>query len=428
MIGVSLARLLDEAHAGQLPAMIYELGDTSVARALRIDLALLVARPELAWPALYRRCTWLDWGADYREPWWRPLREPLVEPEGLLEEYRTSRAGRLWLTETHVGVDEHAWERVTGRRIDMRPPPVDELRLENDSDMLDEPRYCLVDRGQVRWSQEGRAAACARFGDAVLVASQSALLELGLADGHVRRRWPGYVGRDLAAAGDVFATRHHDVIRIWRDPPGGFPSLTGAMLAANNDRAVLGDQLVDLRDGNTLGHLLFRARTSAKRMGYRCVVEAHSLGAAAWIADDGAPFGESQRIAVDADDTVVIDAMGEFLAIWHRRAGELTINRTCGAMNELVRRRVGEVVALAFSPDQREVWWRDDHNRTWAVRVRDPHDVRRHELEVPMRDEPTRLPIVDGTFEHEGRIGITDCGVAIASGRHVISYDGVWVR
>ena len=59
-----LQRLLDEAEARQLPALIAEWSERSdalswVARALQLDLPLLIERPELVLTCLYRRCHWL---------------------------------------------------------------------------------------------------------------------------------------------------------------------------------------------------------------------------------------------------------------------------------------------------------------------------------------------------------------------------------
>ncbi|MEO8705977.1 MAG: hypothetical protein ABI867_38465 [Kofleriaceae bacterium] len=158
-----LLRILDEAEARQLPALAAEwiLADDHrhwIARALRIDLALLVARPELVVPCLYRRCAtvgwypleahfftqrldlawephalhaWVTaaaeaWGAG--RSWLRTLRTPAVPLDGaVIEEYRTAIRGRLWCSHdgTELGVTGEtsiAWERATGRRVEPRPP------------------------------------------------------------------------------------------------------------------------------------------------------------------------------------------------------------------------------------------------------------------------------------------------------------------
>ena len=148
-----LARLLDEAEARQLPALIADWQDADdarqwLARALRIDLPLLLERPALVLPALYRRCA--TFGRDdafFRRSWhavhsqeaseyvtrWLSERPPaswlrsLWPPEvpldaGVVEEYRTGLAGELRFSESGdlvgvVGDDSVAWERVTGRRV-----------------------------------------------------------------------------------------------------------------------------------------------------------------------------------------------------------------------------------------------------------------------------------------------------------------------
>lgn len=149
-----LARVIDEAEARQLPAVIDEWWDAHdvrrwLARALRIDLALLTQRPDLVVPCLHRRCTWLGGPAEaafyaqrpevprdaaaLRElvapwrpgrPWLRALRPPQIPLDGgVLEEYRTSLDGELRIsadaeTLAVVGDDDAiAWDRLTGRRV-----------------------------------------------------------------------------------------------------------------------------------------------------------------------------------------------------------------------------------------------------------------------------------------------------------------------
>lgn len=144
-------RIVDEAHAGQLPVLIDEwAGETDerrwLSRSLRLDLALLVARPELTVPCLLRRCWWfgeeypsfsrtvIPEGADavraLARSWrttgyLRSLRSPSVPLDGgAIEEYRTSVEGAVWLTASHVGAGTVAWERASGRRaVVPRPEP-----------------------------------------------------------------------------------------------------------------------------------------------------------------------------------------------------------------------------------------------------------------------------------------------------------------
>lgn len=149
-----LARVLDEAEARQLPVLIDEWWDAPdvrrwLARALRIDLALLTERPELAGPCLYRRCAWLGGpeeadfygerpevprdaaalrellaGFDPGRPWLRALRPPQVPLDGgVIEEYRTSLPGDVRFSDDAQTVavvgdaGTLAWDRLTGRRV-----------------------------------------------------------------------------------------------------------------------------------------------------------------------------------------------------------------------------------------------------------------------------------------------------------------------
>jgi hypothetical protein len=154
-IDALLSRVIDETDAGQLPVLIDDwmhVGDARhwIARALRIDLALLVERPELVVPCLLRRCTFFgdefppfeqrsappvdapavrglarSWEASWIRPYLRSLRTPQVPLDGgVVEEYRSGAAGPLWLTASHVGLgDDIAWDRASGKRVVMAMPP-----------------------------------------------------------------------------------------------------------------------------------------------------------------------------------------------------------------------------------------------------------------------------------------------------------------
>jgi hypothetical protein len=150
-----LQRLLDEADARQLPALIAEWGERSdplrwIAIALQLDLPLLIERPELVMPCLARRCGAFDdeeayanravpadaaevrdlvedWLSAWESPptWLQAVRPPPYPLEaGIVEEYRTSVGGALRFSVDDeligvVGTDQVvAWERATGRRVD----------------------------------------------------------------------------------------------------------------------------------------------------------------------------------------------------------------------------------------------------------------------------------------------------------------------
>ena len=120
-----LERVRDEAEARQLPALIADWTGAPalrgrIARALRIDLALLEARPELALPCAYRRAPFQDTQLLTR-PWLRALRRPT--DDGTREEYRTGADGPIAFSADAAAigvVGAIAWERVTGRAADPR--------------------------------------------------------------------------------------------------------------------------------------------------------------------------------------------------------------------------------------------------------------------------------------------------------------------
>ncbi len=150
-------RVLQEAEARQLPALIAEWSERSdalhwIARSLQLDLPLLIERPELVLPCLYRRCHWLgdtafyqgresvpaesesvvaliaDWISARPMSWLRALRPPQFALDaGVVEEYRTALEGDIRFSADGaligiIGKDGATvgWERVTGRKIDVR--------------------------------------------------------------------------------------------------------------------------------------------------------------------------------------------------------------------------------------------------------------------------------------------------------------------
>ncbi len=128
-----LGRVLDEAEAGQLPALIAEwsIADPArreLARLIRIDLALTAVRPELAIPCLVRRRAPIDaWVAAWApgKRWLRALGGPWPLPAGIVEEYRTDATGSLAVRDVDgagvIGIaGAIAWDRGTGRTIDPR--------------------------------------------------------------------------------------------------------------------------------------------------------------------------------------------------------------------------------------------------------------------------------------------------------------------
>ncbi len=150
---MSLAQLLDEADARQLPALIeaWERTDDArrwIARALRIDLALAIERPDLVLPALHRRCVrfgedaqWFtrtapppharetaalvaDWIAEWSpgRTWLRAMWPPPVALDaGVIAEYRYNLRGSIAVTADQIGVVSDreciVWERATGRML-----------------------------------------------------------------------------------------------------------------------------------------------------------------------------------------------------------------------------------------------------------------------------------------------------------------------
>lgn len=147
-----LQRVLDEAEARQLPALIAEWGGRNdplrwVALALQLDLAFLIEHPELVVPCLVRRTVGFDDPDAYRQraripsdagelcalveglveaweprgPWLRAVRPPRYPLEaGVIEEYRSAGEGAVWFSadDAVVGVGDQGWERATGRRFD----------------------------------------------------------------------------------------------------------------------------------------------------------------------------------------------------------------------------------------------------------------------------------------------------------------------
>ncbi|MEO8551099.1 MAG: hypothetical protein ABI678_14035 [Kofleriaceae bacterium] len=277
-----LERIVDEANAGQLPVLIEEWAGESderrwLARALRLDLALLVERPELTVPCLLRRCVWF--GEEYpsfvsrvaprgaqavralARSWkWkaylRSLRSPVVPLDaGVVEEYRTDATGDVWLTATHVGAGAVAWERASGRRLTVAAPPVspsrwkiernlvqlisperawplpsdrmhlvaalgDDLALLTTSFWDDGDEYVSrthgfdLRTGKVLFEREHDTTAVARAGDRLYLEHRGELRVVTL-DGDQLARHRIVGAGPVFGPGGMFATRAGSVIRVW---------------------------------------------------------------------------------------------------------------------------------------------------------------------------------------------------------------------
>lgn len=159
------------AWAGRLPGLArggaQDQARWAVLRAIRLDLPLLVAEPDLLFPCVANRVFWPTvgtgigrvrrwiggadpaevlarlvegWRASRRErgrgPWARSLRPPEVGLDGpLLEEYRGSfsRFDALRLELDHVAVGSErrlAWDRATGHEVAVEPQTPDRLVLD----------------------------------------------------------------------------------------------------------------------------------------------------------------------------------------------------------------------------------------------------------------------------------------------------------
>ncbi len=268
---MSLERVLDEAEARQLPALIDDWRDAPderrwIARALRIDLALLEAHPELVIPALHRRCARLAgrfhhpeapalpalqatieaWTAAWSagRPWLRAVRPPRVPLQaGVIEEYRTSVEGAPWVSAKVVGAGGVAWERVTGRRIAMAEPPRPPWRLgvrraagaatiasdrdgvwiafdERDTPtalVVVDPRHVILDvtndehdahylvdalAGKVEWRADGHVASACAVDDGILVAIAGDLVLEDRARGTELATWRSFPCDALASSRD----------------------------------------------------------------------------------------------------------------------------------------------------------------------------------------------------------------------------------
>lgn len=231
-------RVVDEAEAGQLPVLVEELRGTDVGAAVRADLALLVARPELAMQCLIRRL-----GGAWDKPHWVALTRPVQD--GVIEEYRTSARGRLWLTEHHVGIgDEVAWHRESGRRVQMVAPVAvrfdldalpDELMIDGASLSYLDDDYAVLEfsrpdgwgaseaicvakdvrTGEELWRDTSFKDVVMRVDDGILL-YESAFGAITVVDRDGRKRRSNHViGYEGAFTQTCVATREGHVVRVW---------------------------------------------------------------------------------------------------------------------------------------------------------------------------------------------------------------------
>jgi hypothetical protein len=281
---VSARRLVEEADAHQLPALIDEWRDTPLARALAIDLALLEARPELVLPCVYRRCGLLD-PLDIPRPWLRSLRS--VADAGVLEEYRTSARGRLAFSRdaSCIGVDGAiAWERATGRRVDPRclvpigmassPVPRDwadathahsiayGLMVAQLYDHNEEPSVALLDviGERIAWQLPGEYRCAARDGDRVIIGGWTTIAKHELATGRRVSLTHGRADEIVLGSDRSVAVRAGPVIRLYdldapSQPPLPTAGPVAAMFSPDGRRLLTGCALCDGRTGALIAEL-----------------------------------------------------------------------------------------------------------------------------------------------------------------------------
>ncbi|HEY6035908.1 MAG TPA: hypothetical protein VIV58_16650 [Kofleriaceae bacterium] len=273
-----LARVIDEADAGQLPVLIEDwlaAGDARhwIARALKIDLAVLVERPELAVPCLLRRCTWFgdefpryvhrpppppdaaavrglarSWEASWRRPYLRSLRTPAVPLDGgVIEEYRGGGAGPLWMTPAHVGRgDDIAWDRASGRRVRtaMPAPRAPAWRIENGS-LVSATRARRVELGddyslddEVIAADDERAIVMGHYDEGYGQGWSWRSYCIDLTTGRQVFQYDGFCSAAACHAGRVF-TVNGSTLTTW--------SATGEVLASG---VIAGEDLVFATDGS----------------------------------------------------------------------------------------------------------------------------------------------------------------------------------
>ena len=378
-----LSRVIDEADAGQLPILIDEwsaAGDARhwIARALRIDLPVLVERPELVVPCLLRRCEWVgaefppyerrseppaeaaavrglarSWDHSWPRPFLRSLRTPQVPLDGgVVEEYRSSAPGALWLTPSHVGLgDGVAWDRASGRKVTMAMPPgreqewkLDRKRRQLESDDRIWPLPLELEHEPTRLFElddelalvtasfdEGYGesyeyftyvidlrlgiklasfpvdcSSAARHGDLIYATSDGRFFAWSLTGEPPRH---GDVAGDgiMMCADGSFATRSGHVVRVYDPARIGLASFSDVHtrglveLSPDSTRALVGQVVCDAHTGEQLAELRF-----------------HGLGN--WL--EGGPPRDCRALC----DDVVIEIMPFGYHLWDSTTGDTLVD------------------------------------------------------------------------------------------------------
>ncbi len=439
MVPVLVQEVMDTARAQRLPDLIAAWTATGDERrwfawALRMDLPVLVERPERVLPCLARHCAWLtrsdalldrrprrQLGAEAAAaaiahategftgtPWLRALQPPVLPiTSGVIEEYRTDADGTLAFSADGraIGVIEvregHsvAWDRHTGRKIS-----VEQARL-------------------VRGCGD-------RTYRAQLVIRHHHLEEEPL----------------LAVAPDgTVATMTGAVIRVWTDGPAtrrrgnknclGQPyaprwlKRTGALFSPDNQRVITGSVLCDARSGAAIASLPLTGTNwieGCPPNGAHHLTNHHvfqfTFTTQIWTSCDGVlryDRGDGSGIrstAVDpgraryaclleagrghADLFVASYPGGEILFEAHSLEGRHLLRWT-----------------LAFSPDGTELWWLTADGERWRLPLRSPS------VPQPLDDShtfppcplPETFPVQDGILTIDGAAVPCDTGSVVAT-------------
>ena len=407
--------MVQEAEARQLPAVIAEWLERSdalhwVARALQLDLPLLIEHPELVLPCLYRRCVGFgdtafyerrvevpavaaevaaivnDWIEQQPMRWLRALRPPHYPLDaGIVEEYRTSLKGDLRFSTDGllIGVvgepGSVGWERLTGRRIDVRDLiarstptwshesaeatlslvsatrrwdlPIDAAETMSGSfdlgdDLVlakswfeDDPyemnhayALYLVDAstGAIRWRVEADCDAAIRIGDTLhTVVNRRGVIRYALASGEAIGGQPlPYVSSPvLSPDGRFVAARDESVIRVWDLAQTGQSLATcrvrGGEISPDGKRVLAGDCLCSAWSGELIAEIPFSGRGNWLEGGPPTGAWSHAngvvlqvlWGVTVWDSADGKQIAHYD-FDTNARDAVAIDPLGRYFAFF----------------------------------------------------------------------------------------------------------------
>ena len=369
-------------------------------------------------PCLYRRCVWFgdtafyerrgevpavaaelaaivnDWIEQQPRRWLRALRPPHYPLDaGIVEEYRTSLKGDLRFSTDGllIGVvgepGSVGWERLTGRRIDVRDliarstPTWSHESAEATLSLVSATRRwdLPIDAAETMSGSFDLGDDLVRIGDTLhTVVNRKGVIRYALASGEAIGGQPlPYVSSPvLSPDGRFVAARDESVIRVWDLAQTGQSLATcrvrGGEISPDGKRVLAGDCLCSAWSGELIAEIPFSGRGNLLEGGPPTGAWSHAngvvlqvlWGVTVWDSADGKQIAHYD-FDTNARDAVAIDPLGRYFAFFEHPERLAVYELRTGAVlfetRAELQRMAFRSLTFGWTRDGATLWWQTVH-------------------------------------------------------------------